>query len=69
MSEEKEKEKQKKETWRLWDAIFTSSFISLFNDAEEAKHDEKKFKSLLYQFLFGIVFTVILFAVLFWIFT
>lgn len=57
-----------KETWKLWDAIFTSGLLSFFKDSQEVQNDDKKFKQMLLQILFGIIFTVNLFAVGFWIF-
>ncbi len=56
-----------KETWKLWDAIFTSGLLSFFKDSQVAQNDDKKFKQMLLQILFGIIFTVILFTVGFWI--
>lgn len=67
MSDRNEKNNKDKETWKLWDAIFTSGLISFFWDSQEAQSDDKKFKIMLLQLLFGIIFTVILFAVGFWI--
>lgn len=56
-----------KETWKLWDIIFTSGLFSFLKDSQEARNDDKKFKKMLLQILFGIIFTVILFAIGFWI--
>jgi len=59
----------KEETWKLWDVLFTSGLLSLFKDSQKAENDDKKFKQMLLQLLFGIIFTVSLFAVGFLIFT
>ena len=67
MSDGNEKNNKGKEYWKLWDAIFTSGLISFFWDSQEAQSDDKKFKIMLLQLLFGIIFTAILFAVGFWI--
>lgn len=67
MSGRNEKNNKDKETWKLWDAIFTSGLISFFRDSQEAQSDDKKFNIMLLQLLFGIIFTVILFAIGFWI--
>jgi len=61
--------KEEKETWKLWDVLFTSGLLSLFKDSQKAENDDKKFKQMLLQLLFGIIFTVSLFAVGFLIFT
>ena len=39
---------------------------SFFKDSQEAQNDDKKFKQMLLQILFGIIFTIILFAIAFW---
>ena len=57
------KNKEDKEIWKLWDILFTSGLLSLFKDSQKAKNDDKKFKQMLLQLLFGIVFTVSLLAV------
>lgn len=67
MSGKNDKDNGDKETWKLWDAIFTSGLLSLFKDSHEAENDDKKFKQMLFQALFGIIFTVILFVIGFWI--
>ena len=67
MSVKNEKNNKEEETWKLWDAIFISGLISFFRDSQEAQSDDKKFRIMLLQLLLGIVFTVILFAVGFWI--
>jgi hypothetical protein len=59
--------KRTKDSWKIWDSIFFSGILSLMKDSKDAENDEKKFKQLLYQLLFGIVLTVILFALGFWI--
>lgn len=63
----KDKVKQSKEPWKLWDAIFTSGLFSFLKDCQKAQNDDKKFKQMLLQFLFGLIFTIILFAIGFWI--
>lgn len=35
------------------------------NDAEEARHDDKKFRDMLWSLLFGVAFTVVLFFCIF----
>jgi hypothetical protein len=60
MSDENNK---KKEYWKFWDVIFTSGLFSFLKDSKEAQNDDSKFKRMLLQILFGIIFTVILFAV------
>lgn len=67
LNDKNDNDKKNKETWKLWDAIFTSGLFSLFKDSQEAQNDDKKFKQMLLQILFGIIFTVILFTVGFWI--
>lgn len=57
---------KKKEPWKLADAIFTSGFFSFFKDSQEAYGDERKFWLFILQLLFGVVFTVILFILGFW---
>ncbi|MGE8081472.1 hypothetical protein [Peribacillus loiseleuriae] len=68
MSNKNESNNKSKETWKFWDAVFLSGFFSFFKDCEEAQNDDKKFKQLLFQLLIGIIFTVILFGIGFWIF-
>jgi len=58
---------KEKEVWRIWDALFFSSLISVVKDSEDAKEGAKEFNRLLLSWLFAIVFTVILFSILFWI--
>lgn len=55
---------KKRETWKLWDAMFTSGILSLLKDGEEAQTDDEKFRQLLWQLLFGVIFTVLLFIIL-----
>ncbi|MDW2878672.1 MULTISPECIES: hypothetical protein [Bacillaceae] len=55
---------KKRETWKLWDAMFTSGILSLLKDGEEAQTDDKKFRQLLWQLLFGVIFTFLLFIIL-----
>ena len=62
-----ENKKKDKETWKLWDSVFSSGLLSLFNDHQEAQTNDKKFKKLLLQLLFGLIFTIILFGLLYWI--
>ncbi|TFE02292.1 hypothetical protein [Jeotgalibacillus salarius] len=58
--------KKKTESWKIWDAIFTSGFLSLFTDSEEARHDNKKFKQMLIQLIFSVLFATALFFIIFW---
>jgi len=67
MSNKVEKNKKNKETWRIWDALFSSSLFSVLIDSEVARKDDKKFRNLLGSWLFAIIFTVVLFFVLWWI--
>ena len=60
-------EKKNKETWRIWDALFSSSLFSVLIDSEGARKDDEKFKNLLGSWLVAIIFTVVLFVVLWWI--
>lgn len=57
--------KKNNNSW--WDNLFLGGFLSFLLDAEEARHDDKKFRSMLFQLLFGVIFTVLVFAVAFWI--
>ena len=66
LSDKNDKDTGNKETWKLWDAIFTSGLFSFFKDVQKAQNDDKKFKQMLLQILFGIIFTVTLFAIGFW---
>jgi hypothetical protein len=65
MSDINEQNKKSRESWKLWDAVFSGGLFSFFKDCEEAESDDKKFKQLLSQILFSIVFTVILFGIVF----
>ncbi|MFT4416682.1 hypothetical protein ACLM5H_22715 [Fredinandcohnia humi] len=67
MENKKDKEKSDKELWKLWDAVFTSGLLSFFKDSQEAQNDEKKFKQMLLQLFLGIIYTVLIFAIGFWI--
>ncbi|MGE8082046.1 hypothetical protein [Peribacillus loiseleuriae] len=67
LDDKNDKENKGKETWKLWDVVFTSGLLSFFKDSQEAQNDDKKFKQMLLQILFGIIFTVIMFAIGFWI--
>lgn len=69
MGDKKDKDKDtgNREAWKLWDVIFFSGLFAFFKDSQEAQNDDKKFKQMLLQILFGIIFTVILFAIGFWI--
>ncbi|HSO56737.1 MAG TPA: hypothetical protein VLQ66_00755 [Paenisporosarcina sp.] len=58
---------QPKEKWKIWDAVFFSSMISLIKDNKEAQTDDEKFKQLIYQMLFAMVFTALVFAIAFWV--
>jgi hypothetical protein len=58
-----DKNKKNKENWKLWDVIFTSGLLSFFIDSQEAQNDDKKFKQMLLQILFGIVLSVIMFTI------
>lgn len=60
-------ENKSKENWKLWDAVFSSGLLSFFKDNQEAQNDDKKFKQLLFQLLFGLIFTAFLFGIGFWI--
>lgn len=60
-------ENKDKETWKLWDAVFLSGILSFFKDSQEAQNDDKKFKQLLFQLLFCLIFTAFLFGIGFWI--
>lgn len=55
---------KKRETWKVWDAIFTSGILTLLKDGAEAQNDDNKFRELLWQLLFGVIFTVFLFIIL-----
>lgn len=57
---------QPKEKWKIWDAVFFSSMISLIKDNEDAQTDDEKFKQLIYQLLF-VVFTALIFTIAFWV--
>ncbi|MGB3261325.1 hypothetical protein [Paenisporosarcina sp.] len=67
MSNKEDRRQEDKETWRIWDAVFFSSMFSIFKDNEEAQRDDKKFKQLLYQLLFSVVFTSVVFVIAIWI--
>ena len=58
---------KKKEYWKLWDVVFNSGIFSFIKDSQDAQNDDKKFKRMLLQILFGIIFTVFLFVMAFWI--
>ena len=58
---------QPKEKWKIWDAVFFSSMISLIKDNEDAQTDDEKFKQLIYQLLFVVVFTALIFTIAFWV--
>ena len=58
---------QPKEKWKIWDAVFFSSMISLIKDNEDAQTDDEKFKQLIYQLLFAVVFTALIFTIAFWV--
>ena len=60
-------DRKNKETWKLWDVIFTSGLFSFLIDSHEARNDDKRFNEILLQILLGIIFTVIMFALGFWI--
>ncbi len=68
MNDHNDKKKKDNETWKLWDAIFTSGLLSFFKDSQEAGNDQKKFNQLLLQVVIGLIFAVILFAIGFSIF-
>jgi hypothetical protein len=55
---------KKRETWKVWDAMITSGILSLLKDGEEAQNDDMKFRQLLWQLLFGVIFTVFFFIIL-----
>ncbi|KIL51679.1 hypothetical protein KP77_11910 [Jeotgalibacillus alimentarius] len=57
---------KRKESWKFWDAVFTSGLASLFKDTQEARNDDVLFRSCLLQLLFGVIFAGVLFAVVFW---
>lgn len=61
--------KKDKEIWKLWDSLFSGGFISFLKDCEDAQNDDQKFKQILLQTLFSIVFTAILFGFVFLIVT
>lgn len=61
-----ENDKVDKKTWKLWDAVFTSGLLSFLKESQEAQNDDKKFNQMLLQLFFGIIFTVIMFAMGFW---
>ncbi|WP_114745616.1 hypothetical protein [Falsibacillus pallidus] len=65
MEKKTKKKKREKEIWKIWDGIFTSGLFSFMNDAEEARHDDKKFRDMLWSLLFGVAFTVVLFFCIF----
>lgn len=67
MSKEDNRNKREKNTWRIWDALLFSSLVSVVKDGEDAKKDAQKFNRLILSWLITIVFTVILFSILFWI--
>ncbi|WP_442598782.1 hypothetical protein [Neobacillus sp. D3-1R] len=58
---------KKDKIWKIWDTIFTSGLLSFFMDCQEAQNDDKKFKQMLFQISFGIILSVILFTIGFWI--
>lgn len=62
---EKNNDMKEKETWRVWDALFFSSTVSIIKDSEDARKDTKMFKHLFLSWLFAIVFTVIFFLIFF----
>lgn len=65
MGDFNERDKKYKEIWKLWDVLFSGGFFSFFKDCEEARSDDQKFKQLLSQMAFGIVFVAVLFGVAF----
>ena len=67
MSNKEKINKKNKETWRIWDALFSSSLFSVLIDSEVSRKDDKKFKNLLVSWLLAIIFTVVLFVLLWWI--
>jgi hypothetical protein len=67
LSNKEDRRQEDKETWRIWDAVFFSSIFSFFKDNEEAQSDDKKFKQLLYQLLFSVVFASVVFVIAIWI--
>lgn len=67
MNHKNDEENKEKENWKLWDAMFTSGLLSFFKDSQEAQNDDKKFKQLLFQLVFGLIFTALLFGIGFWI--
>ena len=53
--------------WRIWDALFLSSAISVIKDSEDARKDKNKFKKLIVSWIFAIIITIIIFVILWWI--
>lgn len=58
--------KKKKESWRFWDAILSSSLFAVIADSEEARKDDQKFKQLILSWLFAVLIAGIVFGVVWW---
>jgi len=58
---------QPKESWKIWDALFFSSMISLIKDNKDAQTNDEKFKQLIYQLLFAVIVTAMFFTIAFWV--
>ncbi|WP_442599927.1 hypothetical protein [Neobacillus sp. D3-1R] len=58
---------KKDKIWKIWDSIFTSGLLSFFMDCQEAQNDDEKFKQMLLQISFGIILSMILLTIGFWI--
>jgi len=61
------KTNKEKGIWRIWDAMFLSSTVSVIKDSEDARQDNNKFGKLLVSWLFAIIITVVIFVILWWI--
>ncbi|GGA80056.1 hypothetical protein [Ornithinibacillus halotolerans] len=54
------KNNKEKQSWKLWDVIFTSGLLSLFKESQDAQSDEKKFKQLIIQSLFDFSYSSVI---------
>ncbi|WP_158735798.1 hypothetical protein [Alteribacillus sp. YIM 98480] len=63
-----ENDPDNKRGWKIFDAIFSAGFFQMFYESEKARkeNDDKRFKQLLYGSLFGVLFSMILFIVIWW---
>lgn len=60
-------DKKGRETWKLWDAIFSSGLLSFFKDSQEASSNEKNFKQTIGQIVFAVIVAGVVFMIAFWI--